>query len=598
MNNIFHNVLKGARCMVLAALAFAFAGTSGAFAQTTKSQTFTVCPLNVDGLPESILGVTVNSDGPGAEGTTKIGQYLAGKGIDILGFSEDFTYNDELVAGLGSAYTTTKFRGGIGTSNLSGTKFLTDGLLFGLKNDHQLVYETIASWNKTHGNLTAGFDENIDKGYRCALVTLSSGLQVEVYIMHMDAETSAEDNAARASQWSQLAQAVVNGNSKLPKIVMGDTNSRYTRDDIINLFYSPLQSAGYTVNDVWVDKCQDGVVPTYNTESLMVNDKTNPEDYKTGEIVDKVLFVNPANPSYKLTANSITFDASNYLKEDGSLLGDHCPVIVEFTIEGPDYSANSQSNFWEGESFTVGTNDQRYLYNVGTGYFLTYDNETTATITDINKATYWNLNYDSSKKGTSLMYQTESGDQYRVKIANNTYKVQKASSRAVNFEVSNSDVKTSGAYWFKADINLATTNRYFGITGNTYGHKKTYDNTSDWFLITETQKQAYIEYADLYDYLADNVNSVADLSDEVVELLNNTSNTTYSTSADAISKLKTMKERQQGIMSGIESATVVATGEPKISAIYGVSGEQRSAMQRGINVVKMTDGSVKKIFVK
>ena len=35
-----------------------------------------------------------------------------------------------------------------------------------------------------------------------------------------------------------------------------------------------------------------------------------------------------------------------------------------------------------------------------------------------------------------------------------------------------------------------------------------------------------------------------------------------------------------------------------VKAVFGINGEQRAKLQRGINVVKMTDGSVKKVIVK
>lgn len=572
--------------VLLTLFVFVFAFVTQAVAQTTaaQKQTFTVCPLNVDGLPAKILGVSVNPDGPGSDGTKKIGNYIATKGIDILGFSEDFTYNDELTSGLGSDYTTSTFRGSLTAGNMKGLKFDTDGLLYAVKNNHKLSNERIVSWNKTYGYIKNGADENIDKGYRSAIVTLSSGLQVEVYILHMDAETDAEDNEARASQWTQLAQAIINnGNANLPKIVMGDTNSRYTRDDIKGLFYSPLESAGYTVNDVWVDFCQNGVAPTLGADALMVgDDKLNPDNYRTGEIVDKVFYINSANATSKLVANSITFDAANYVKEDKQeLLGDHVPILVEMTIEGSGYTP-AQTGFWEGETFTDGASDQNYyLYNVGSQYFLTYHNEEGPTVKDIRKANLWQLNHSEhedpnwlglggNKHGgqyycTSIFYKHSDNNEYRVKCAIRTgqsswfAKVAQDNSGATNFYIQNKDAVTSGAYCLESYEYLGAQYRLFGVTSSDgsviYDAKKTYtDNTTDWLFISEAQKQAYLKYDDLYTFLSQNVNTREELTEEIQTVLEETQNTTYSTSADAISKLQAMKEKYEKLDVTVTSA--------------------------------------------
>ena len=41
-----------------------------------------------------------------------------------------------------------------------------------------------------------------------------------------------------------------------------------------------------------------------------------------------------------------------------------------------------------------------------------------------------------------------------------------------------------------------------------------------------------------------------------------------------------------------------ADGVVTIEAVYDLTGTQRNAMQRGINIVKLSDGSVRKIIVK
>ncbi|MBQ1627344.1 MAG: hypothetical protein II100_07540, partial [Prevotella sp.] len=62
-----------------------------------ESEEFTAVALNVDGLPKELNFIVsqldLNPDGPGQEGTKKISRYLASKGYDFIGCSEDFNYH-------------------------------------------------------------------------------------------------------------------------------------------------------------------------------------------------------------------------------------------------------------------------------------------------------------------------------------------------------------------------------------------------------------------------------------------------------------------------------------------------------------------------
>ena len=67
-------------------------------AASAQGKQFSVCALNVDGLPKKVATYDVNPDGPGSEGTRKISAYLAGKGYDFIAVSEDFNYNGSLLS--------------------------------------------------------------------------------------------------------------------------------------------------------------------------------------------------------------------------------------------------------------------------------------------------------------------------------------------------------------------------------------------------------------------------------------------------------------------------------------------------------------------
>lgn len=394
MNLTIKNVFRKARRALLTAVAML--SVASASAQTTVQTTFKVCPLNVDGLPQKLAGFNLNPDGPGSEGTQKIAQYIVKSGIDVLGLSEDFNYNGDLKVGLDGQYQMGTWRGRIALNNegnvdLMKLRFPTDGLQFLVKNGYSFDAERWAPWNQNYGHFSDGADELITKGYRYYRVNFGQNIVVEFYIMHMDAETSDADNKARASQWEQLRDAIIANNSGLPKIVMGDTNSRYTRDDILNLFTNPIVADGnYTVRDVWVEKCKGGLYPELGSEALVVPeaDRTKSSAYVANEIVDKVLYLNPTHGGMQLTPNSIVFDADNYLKADGTLLGDHVPVVVEFRAEGTTYAPATSDSFWRGETW-VGNGQAVYLYNVGSHYFVS--NDFAPVVTNITQAPIWHI---------------------------------------------------------------------------------------------------------------------------------------------------------------------------------------------------------------
>lgn len=308
-----------------------------ASSSSTVDETFTVCALNVDGLPESItlfgfITITLNSDSKGSEGATAIGEYLAEKGYDLLAFSEDFNYHEYIMAELYSLYTAGTWEGSITTSGFftSLGQYDVDGLEFLWKTGSLSASgETIVSWNESNGYTDDGSDELIDKGYRYYEVTLSGGTLIDVFILHMDAETSDDDIAARESQIAQLVEAIEDlGTPERPKLIMGDTNCRYTRDQLESLFVDALEADGdVRVEDAWVKLCQGGVYPTYGSSALMVSTL----GYTEGEVVDKVLYVNPVL-GQQIEATSITFDSEGYVDEDGEALGDHIPVAVTFAV--------------------------------------------------------------------------------------------------------------------------------------------------------------------------------------------------------------------------------------------------------------------------
>ena len=293
-----------------------------------KSGTFTAASMNVDGLPQQISFITINGDGPGSDGTKAISAKLNEMQWDIIGVSEDFNYNTELMSAMNN-YNSGTHRGGV-----SGLKNNTDGLNLIWKNTINVTGEKWTSWN-THystgifgaGN---GADGMIDKGYRYYQATIAEGVAVDVYILHMDADSDAEDIAARESRLTQLANAIKASDNKNPIIVMGDTNCRYTRENLQTLFIDAINAdSRFTIQDAWVEKVRDGGYPSYGADAIVAKDKGGDYDYPEAEIVDKLFYINNTDSDVTLTANSYSV-VTDFTNSEGTALADHWPILVEF----------------------------------------------------------------------------------------------------------------------------------------------------------------------------------------------------------------------------------------------------------------------------
>lgn len=299
---------------------------------------FTCATYNVDGLPQKISFVSINSDGPGASGTTNISNKIAAQNWDFVGFSEDFAYHSNLTSALG-AYQWGSYRGSISSSALYKT-IDTDGLEFAArKATCSWASEKITAFTSSYGGLTSGANTCIKKGFRHYPVTVADGVVVDVIITHMNTYSSSGSSHLNAqhAQLKQIAQYINNliATNNRPVILMGDTNCRYTRHDFKTYFWDVL-SSGLTYADPWVEFQWNGVYPTYPSKSLMVSDATGTnsstdiicENTQKGEVVDKVIYINNPNAPVQIKAESYLRDYDNF-----NGLADHMPIVVKFSFE-------------------------------------------------------------------------------------------------------------------------------------------------------------------------------------------------------------------------------------------------------------------------
>ncbi|MGW6738432.1 jacalin-like lectin [Streptomyces sp. NPDC055013] len=284
----------------LAAAALALTGlatTAATPATAADSGTFNVLTYNVAGLP---LGL---GDSDPETNTPLIGQRLAP--YDIVNVQEDFNYHASLYANDTHPHRTAT----------SGGAGIGDGL--NTLSDHSFEDFERVRWNNCTGTncLTP-------KGFTLARVRLAEGVFVDLYNVHTNADSDDAALAARRANVEQLSDFIRANSSGNAVVVMGDTNTRYTRvgDNIRTL----VAENGLT--DAWVQLVKGGTPPAAGSDALLC-DATAPAD--DCEVVDKVLY--RGSKLLGLTATRYNNDWAKFLRSDGKHLSDHFPHTVDFS---------------------------------------------------------------------------------------------------------------------------------------------------------------------------------------------------------------------------------------------------------------------------
>lgn len=296
----------------------------------SEQSDFTAAALNVDGLPQKILTIELNADGPGSDGTKLISKYLKQKGYDFIGVSEDFNYHGSLMESLNDEYDSGKIRTTLSVEGFlaGGFPFDTDGLNLIWKRNK--VTASNESWTQWSHSESGDGNQYIKKGFRHYDMTLEGGQVIDVYVLHMDAGDVPQ---SREQQWSQMADVVNAADPNRPKLIIGDTNSRWTREEIKANFTDRLTAM--TAKDAWVEMRREGVYPTTAMNDLA--DHTFVNSLGTYEVVDKILYLNPTGDNtLQLVPRGFRLEQDYTYgtvegTEDGKQLGDHRPLAVDFS---------------------------------------------------------------------------------------------------------------------------------------------------------------------------------------------------------------------------------------------------------------------------
>ncbi|MFI9168262.1 jacalin-like lectin [Streptomyces lincolnensis] len=279
----------------LAVTGLAATGATPAAAATTG--TFNVLTYNVAGLPEGL------SSGSPAKNTPLISPRLGA--YDIVNVQEDFNYHAALYAGDDHPYRTATSGGvpfGDGLNTLSDLPF----------EDFERV-----KWNACTGTncLTP-------KGFSLARVRLAEGVFVDLYNVHTNADSTDDALAARRANITQLSEFVRANSAGNAVIVMGDTNTRYTRSgDNIRTLADDNQ-----LTDAWVQLAKGGVRPAQGADALVCPTTAPPNDC---EVVDKVLY--RGSKLLSLSATRYNNDWASFLDSSGGNLSDHFPHAADFS---------------------------------------------------------------------------------------------------------------------------------------------------------------------------------------------------------------------------------------------------------------------------
>jgi hypothetical protein len=258
---------------------------------------FSTLSYNVAGLPQ----ILSSASGDRAAAMALISCYV--KGFDFVNVQEDFNYHAELY----DSCDDHPYR-----SPTSGGVMIGSGL-------NSLSRFSYMDWERVKWNACNGVDCLTPKGFTLARTRLAEGVYVDIYNLHAQAQTEEADLDARRKNLLQLLGYIEYNSAGNAIIVMGDTNTRYTRDGD-NMW--EFLRRGFS--DVWISRVRNGTVPATGSSALVCDPPvTSPEC----EVVDKVVVRDNGYVNLKALDYHISEDA---VDANGIDLSDHRAIAVNW----------------------------------------------------------------------------------------------------------------------------------------------------------------------------------------------------------------------------------------------------------------------------
>lgn len=262
------------------------------------------------------------------------------------------------------------------------------------------------------------------------------------------------------------------------------------------------------------------------------------------------------------------------------------------------YAPAEANSWWRGEEVT-GEEQQVYVYNVGAGIFVTTDD--TPSEKNIDNAALWTLSNN----------QFSCGD-YHINMWSDSnagliwYKaINTAKSTVFNFVTGDTQDRGFSYKLSKTEGWLISYTRYFNVdvNKNKYTAAIKQSKYNDFLFISPEQKEAYSTYSALYkeaSELTSNEKISTSLLSQLKEVLTSTATANYDTYSANKNTLQTIidtiKTYLNNTPTGIDN--INANSSAKAEAIFSVNGVHNAQLNKGLNIVKMSDGSIKKIMVK
>lgn len=268
-----------------------------------------------------------------------------------------------------------------------------------------------------------------------------------------------------------------------------------------------------------------------------------------------------------------------------------------------DFTPSSESAWLKGEQISDLT--EAYIYNVGAEIFI--KNNRSASEKDINNANLWTItNENDTYKfacGNKKLFLNYDVVAWFCDISDLTY---------TYFTLVNATTEDKGyAYKLKNTKKVWSKyqTRYFSVEGTSYVVAENEENkNNDWLFISEAQKNAYLDYKAKYNeaknYASnEKVEANVTLFAKLKEILSDKAKATYASyegeNGDQMvlsNIIEEIKEYLSNTSTGIDN--INANSSAKAEAIYSVNGVRNARLSKGLNIVKMSDGSIKKVMVK
>lgn len=284
------------------------------------------------------------------------------------------------------------------------------------------------------------------------------------------------------------------------------------------------------------------------------------------------------------------------------------------TVEGNENGSNENETFapaaessWLQPVKLVGNGQKAYIYNVATKTFITGK---TAIVKNIEDADVWTIDGDETR-----CFNCNNAQKERLFLEYSSlwhpfvwYAEVSDDRKATDFTIEEGSTENSYKLTKSRErlFNKGTETAYFSVSGEKYVASLEPSIDNDWYIISADQKDVYTEYTSLFTEAAsllkdEKLNDQESVLGAIKTALQETAKGTFDTSNADINKLKTTiaaaKKAIEDITNGI-SNTSDNLENAEITSIYSANGTRKAQLTKGINIVKMSNGAVKKILVK